>query len=132
MSKADNSRPKGGAWFWMTRELLLSAAWRSLGINARRVVEFLIVEHMTHGGKKNGSLTASYRRLAEFGVNRRFAGDAIGHAEKRGLIECCRGDMGAPTTYSLTWFPLSDGTPPTNKWRAFVPYKRKVRLSPNR
>ena len=37
----------GEPWVWLTRELLRSDAWRSLGINGRRVVDFLYPG--THG-----------------------------------------------------------------------------------
>ena len=41
----------------LTRELLRNDAWRSLGINERRVVDFLMIEHMS-----KASTTASSRR----------------------------------------------------------------------
>lgn len=41
----------------MPRTLMESDAWRSLGINERRVVDFLLIEHMSHGGRKNGALS---------------------------------------------------------------------------
>ena len=50
--------PKGEPWVWLTRDLLRSQAWRGLGINARRLVDFLLIEYMNHGGKRNGHLLA--------------------------------------------------------------------------
>ena len=48
--------------------LLTSLAWRSLSLNARRFVEFLMIEHMRHGGKANGKLLAPRRQLEQFGI----------------------------------------------------------------
>ena len=56
------------AFVKLPRTLLESEAWRSLGINARRFLEFLMLEHMRHGGKKNGSLFAPRRQLERFGI----------------------------------------------------------------
>jgi hypothetical protein len=35
-------------------DVLESDAWHFLGINARRLIEFLMIENMRHGGKRNG------------------------------------------------------------------------------
>ena len=43
-------------WVWLTRELLSSAAWRSMSINGRRVLDFLLLEWMGKGGRENGRL----------------------------------------------------------------------------
>jgi hypothetical protein len=119
MSNINNRPPKGEAWFWMTRELLLSAAWRELGINGRRFVEFLITDHLAHAGQNNGKIKAPHRDLAQIGVARRFAADAIREAEEHGLVDCIRGGMRVATSYALTWLPLSDGTPASNRWRTY-------------
>jgi hypothetical protein len=50
----------------LPRSLIQSDAWRSAGINARRFVDFLLLEHMAHGGKENGKLKAPYRQLEQF------------------------------------------------------------------
>jgi hypothetical protein len=125
MSKINNRPPKGEAWFWMTRELLLSAAWRELGINGRRFVEFLITDHMTHAGQNNGKIKAPHRHLATFGVGRRLVADAIREAETHGLVDCIRGGMRVCTAYALTWLPLHDGSAPTNRWRDYSTPKNR-------
>src|SRR5262249_34930956 len=67
--RADGAVMKAARQFVpLPRELLETAAWRSLGINARRLLDFLMVEHMRHGGKRNGYLLAPRRQLAEFGI----------------------------------------------------------------
>ena len=41
---------------WPTRELRTSDTWRSAGINARRLIDFLLIERMNNAGKENGKL----------------------------------------------------------------------------
>jgi hypothetical protein len=115
--KGNGAPPAGQPWVWLTRDLLSSDAWRSLGINGRRFVDFLLLEHMSKGGKQNGKLKAPYRQLAEFGIGDRYVAEAIREAEEVGLIDCHRGGMRVATTYALAWIPLSDGRNPSNRWR---------------
>jgi hypothetical protein len=46
--------PEGQPWVWQTAELLGSPAWKAMGINARRLVEFLQIEHCAHAARENG------------------------------------------------------------------------------
>ena len=46
------------AFVKLPRDLLESEAWRSLSVNAWRLLNFLMIEHMKHGGKGNGRLLA--------------------------------------------------------------------------
>src|SRR5205823_12644118 len=96
--------------------LLESATWRGLGINARRFIDFLMIEHMRQGAKRNGFLLAPRRQLWEFGIGSHFVSDAIEEAERAGLVDCKRGTGRRPSYYALTWLPLADGTAPTNRW----------------
>ena len=116
-SKAN--RPPAEAWVWQTRALRASDAWRSQSINARRFVDFLLLEHMAHGGKHNGNLKAPRRQLEAFGVGARHLTDTIRETEELGLVDCHRGGMRVATAYALTWLPLHDGTPASNRWQAF-------------
>jgi hypothetical protein len=119
MKKQLNRPPAGQSWIWLTKEMMKGTAWRSLGPNAKRVVEFLMVEWMDHGGRQNGRLVAPYRHLEQIGISVRLIADAIREAEAVGLIDCFRGGMRVATTYALTWLPLHDETPPSNRWRSF-------------
>jgi hypothetical protein len=114
-----NRPPKDEPWIWLTRELLASDAWRSLSINARRLLDFLMTEWMTKGGRQNGKLKAPHRQLRAFGIGAHDVGPAIRQAEDLGLIECHRGGMRVATTYALTWLPLHDGRPATDFWRGY-------------
>ena len=111
--------PEGEPWVWETRELRASDAWRSQSINARRFVDFLAIEHMSHRGRENGRLKAPYRQLEAFGVRARHIANAIRETEELGLVDCYRGGMRVATTYALTWLPLHDGTPASNRWRFY-------------
>jgi hypothetical protein len=93
-----------------------SAAWRSLSINARRLLDFLIIEQIRHAGKANGALQAPYSQLVKFGITRRLIGRAIEEAERAGFVECRRGFGRAPSGYALTWLPYGDGSEASNLW----------------
>jgi hypothetical protein len=103
----------------LSRELLRSDAWRSLGINERRLIDFLMIEHMRHGGKQNGKLKAPRQQLHAFGIGSHFVSAAIAAAEKCGLVRCNRGGMRVATTYALTWLATADGSPPSHAWRVY-------------
>lgn len=120
MSGSINRPPKGEPFVWHTRELRQSDAWRAAGWGVRRLIDFLEIEHMAHGGRMNGKLKAPRRQLAAFGISNHLITKAIQEAERLGLIECFRSGMRRANTYALTWLPLHDGTPPSNRWRAFV------------
>ena len=99
------------------RDVLESAAWRSLNLYGHRLVTFLMVEDMRHGGKQNGFLVAPYRQLEAFGIHKDFIAQTIAEVETVGLIDCIRGGHRVPNRYALTWRPLADGSPPTERWR---------------
>jgi hypothetical protein len=119
MSGKAQKPPVGEPWVWLTRELLASDAWRSLGINGRRFIDFLLLEHMRHKGRANGDLIATKRQLAAFGISEHCIGGATGECDMLGLVDCKRGRGRRPSVYALTWLPLLDGTPPTNRWRIY-------------
>ncbi len=101
----------------MPRSLLESEAYHGLGIGGRRVLDFLVLEHLRKGGKKNGELKATYRQLADYGVSG-HVNDTITDLERRGLILCNRVYRVA-TTYTLTWLGLPGGKMPEARWKAY-------------
>jgi hypothetical protein len=108
------------AFVKLPRNLLGSDAWRSLSINARRLLDFLMIEHMRHGGKANGRLIAPWRQLCDFGIGDHFIGSAIEECDRVGLAFCRRGVGRAPTLFTLAWLQLANGDkPPDAKWQAF-------------
>jgi hypothetical protein len=98
-----------GQFVPLPRTLLESEAWRSLSVNGRRLIDFLMVEWLHHKGKDNGKFLAPYDQLAERGLNRRFVAGAIRECEERGLIEVQRRGKGGkgqlPSEFRLTFLP---------------------------
>jgi hypothetical protein len=115
-TKAAGNEGEGEAFAKLPLELLESTAWRSLSIHARRLIDFLLIEHMRHGGRENGRLLAPRRQLEAFGIATHFVSTAIEETERVGLLDCKRGVGRAPSVYGLTWLPRGND-PPTNRWR---------------
>ena len=117
------NRPKG-QFVWFERVLLESPAWAAMPLAARRVVERVAIEHMSHGGTQNGELPVTYDDFARFGVRRQSISAGIKAAGALGFLDVtARGMLGhgvakRPSTYGLTWLPRCDGTPPSNRWKA--------------
>jgi hypothetical protein len=121
VSRKANGAATGESFIKLPRDLVRSDAWRSASINARRFIDFLMLEHMGKGGRENGKLKAPYRQLQAFGIAARFISGAISEAERLGLVECHRGGMRVATTYSLQWLDANGATDAAgpNPWRAF-------------
>ena len=98
--------PKGIPWVWITRDMLRSPQWRGLGINARRLLDFLLVEHMNHAGKRNGFLMAPRHQLKAFGIGHRHITAAIDELRAAQLVTVKPGTGRRPSTYALAWLPL--------------------------
>lgn len=115
------SPPKGEPWVWMTRELLASSAMRARSLTGRRLLDFLLIEHMSHAGLENGNLVATKDQLTDFGLSRRLVPAAVRELVFLGLVRVkngsARGAARAPSRYRLTFFASGDGAPPTNEWK---------------
>jgi hypothetical protein len=117
--------PPQEPWFWLTRTIVASRLYQALGVSARRILDFLMCEHASHGGKENGNLCAPYNQLETFGVTP--ADISKGFAEliaagfvvrtKAGLRQAGGGD---PSRYRVTFYVAKLGfeTNPSclNKW----------------
>lgn len=103
----------------LPRDLLRSDAWRSLGINERRLIDFLLLEHMRHGGRENGKLKAPWLQLIEFGAAKNQITGAIRNVEERGLVLCERRGRRTANLYTVTWMLMPDGSWPAQPWRRF-------------
>ena len=113
--------PAGEPWVWLTRELLLSPAWRGRSILCVRLIEFLLIEYMNHAGTENGNLPATYDQLVAFGMSRRLILRAITEAEALGLIRVEHGGRWAmtnrPSIFTLTFYADKFDNPATNDWK---------------
>ncbi len=116
---AANLKPPG-QFVWLTAELLESPAWCGLSANGRRLIDRLMIEHLSHGGIENGRLPVTHKDLEEYGLSRNCIRYAIDEAEAFGLIRFKRGGRwgGAnrPSVYRLTWLGNADAGP-TNEWK---------------
>lgn len=111
-----------GAFAPLPLYLLQSPAYRALTISARRVLDFLMVEHLTHGGAENGALFAPYAQLEAFGVRKDSILEALHMLETFGLIERTfyggrQGGRPNATRYGLGWIPLMDEAEPRERFR---------------
>src|SRR5690349_6864513 len=84
----------------LPRSLLQSPAWRSMNINTRRLIDFLMIERMSHNSNKNGFLLAPRKQLVSFGIGAHFISTAIAEGERAGLIDVIRGKGRAPSRYA--------------------------------
>jgi hypothetical protein len=112
--------PPKEPWTFITLEVLESNAYRSLSINARRVIDRLIIENGRHSRLENGNLRVAARQFHEWGVTKDCLTPAIRELEERGLIEVSLGEatgaLRSPLIFRLTFY----GTPEmsaTNEWR---------------
>jgi hypothetical protein len=116
------NRPQG-QFIWFERELLESPAWAAMTLPARRVVERVVIEHMKHGGTRNGALIVTYDDFERFGLRRKSVPDAIRIAVALGFLDVTsrgrrsHGIARRASTYGITWLPRCDCTPASNRWR---------------
>jgi hypothetical protein len=110
---------KAEPFVMLPRDLLESDAWKEQSLMCRRLIDTLMLEHMAHGGKQNGALIATRRQLEKFGLRRNSIASAICEAEELGLADCHRGARRVASTFTLTWLPHRDGSPPSNRWREY-------------
>lgn len=119
-ARLGNHPPPGAAFVWHTRKMLESEAWRALPLNARRFIDFLQIEHMSHAGTENGNLLAPYTQLVSFGLPRSEVSLAIHDAATLGFVAVRHGarlgGRAGASRYALSWLPLADGTPAANGW----------------
>ncbi len=124
--------PKDEPWIWLTREMLESAAFRSLSRRAQQCLFRICIENMAHAGRENGGLIVTYEDFVAYGVRRSSIASAIRELEEAGfLADTLRGGLAhgvakIPSRYRLTWLVDRDGQKATNEWRRF-----SERISPD-
>jgi hypothetical protein len=107
-----------------------SFAWRAMPDNARRLIDRLEVEHMDHGGTRNGRLVCTYGDFSQWGIRRASIALAIRQAIALGFVEVTRagyksaGEFKVPSYYRLTYVwgrvpgerGLAARQDPTDEW----------------
>lgn len=119
--------------FWMLPlSLLLSPAWRVLNLNARRVLDRIVIEHLTHGMQDNGKLPVTYDNFVEYGVYRHAIRPALNELKALGFIDITRkgshgnAEFRQPTLYEVTLFSKKSelsgqqAVTATNGWRRYA------------
>lgn len=102
--------------------LLESPGYRALNFPALKILGFLKLEHVRHGGTENGRLMAPYRQLEALGISARKIKPALVMLEAFGIIALTSNGSrmgGRPNaaTYALTWLPTCDGLMPTETYK---------------
>jgi hypothetical protein len=57
--------------------MLTSPAWRELSYAARRALDRLEVEHLSHGAKENGNLICTKTDFVKWGINHKYVAGAL-------------------------------------------------------
>jgi hypothetical protein len=99
----------GEQFIKLPRSVLESPGLALLSINGHRLLNFIMREHLRHGGKCNAFLQAPRRQLVEFGIGSHYISAAIEEVERAGLILCEHGTGRRPSFYGLAW--LTPGEP---------------------
>jgi hypothetical protein len=99
--------PEGENFCYLTGELINSPAWKAQSIHCRRLIDFLMLEHLNHGGKENGFLKAPFAQLQASGIGRRYIAPAIREAEALGLLRVRHGALRALQLSALNLFRLT-------------------------
>lgn len=103
--------------------LLESPGYQALNFPAFKILAFLKLEHVRHGGVENGRLMAPHRQLQALGISPRKIKPALAMLEAFGIVRCTSGGErlgGRPNaaTYALTWLPTCDGSLPTEGFKS--------------
>jgi hypothetical protein len=119
--------PQGEPWIWLSTELLLSCAWRSMSINCYKLIFHLLIEHSNHAGRENGRLLSTYGQLQNYGLTRNKIRAVIVEAEFLGLIKHRRGRkelaLNQPNSYRLTFYADDENGNATNEWKSITKEK---------
>ena len=117
---AKNWKPKP-PFFADTLEFKVSIAVRQLSAPARKILDFLIIEHLKNGGAENGNLAAPYSQIEDFGVSSRDISKAFLMLDVFGLVkrtnenEMIEGRKNM-ARYRLTMLPDKLGNLPSDEW----------------
>jgi hypothetical protein len=96
-------------------EVMESAEWSGLSINARRIMDRLLFENFRHRAEENGALQVSFRQFAMCGVRFQSGCHAVKELVEAGLLVVTRGQAKnsqcAPNVYRITFLGTLDGPP---------------------
>ena len=117
---AKSLRDVGQQFIMQPRSLRESPSWRFLSWQARKALDRLELEHLAHGGQKNGQLGVSYAQFIAAGVSDNCIPRALVELFAAGLVERTSkggkavGDYRPTSTYRITY--LMSGGYITHEW----------------
>lgn len=130
-----NMPPQGEQFGWITKNMFESPAWRALGINARKVLDRIMLEHLSHAGAQNGELICTYEDFQTYGVTRRYICAALEDLKCFGFIRITHGEPNGshrpPNIYRLTWMGTNELSA-TNNWKGITDDHVKAREAQKR
>jgi hypothetical protein len=116
------------AFVFVPVDVMESPEWCKLSINARRMLDRLLIENRNHRNKQNGQLRVSFRQFAGHGIGWRLIAPSIEELTGAGLLAITwpkqRGPMQPPNLYRLTFSGTIDG-PPTWRQSTIIPFPKK-------
>jgi hypothetical protein len=122
--RAENKPPPGTPFVWLTMPMIQSPAFRAMSGGAHQILARVMLEHMAHGGGKNGELVVTYGNFVQYGMRRNSVLGFLMEAMALGFIGRTREGVkafgqfqGSPALYRLTWLPTCDGAHATNEWK---------------
>jgi hypothetical protein len=105
-------------WFFIPIDVLESPAWAKLSLNARRMLDRLLIENIRHGRKENGRLRVSYEQFEGLGIGSRLIAPTCRELTAAGLLAITKGrrigHYQAPNLYRITFAGTTDAFP---TWR---------------
>lgn len=119
--RAKNWKPEA-PFIAYSLSFMTSPAYRALSSPARKILDFLFIEQMQHGGAENGNLAAPYRQLIGCKISSRDVSKGLLMLEAFGIVERTNEDslvegIRVMATYRLTMFPDKWGNLPSDKWK---------------
>ena len=140
-AEADGIRKTAKRLFaFVPLDVMESREWFTLSINARRILEHLLVVNIGLCSEHNGQLRVSFRDFAKQGVGMRFIADAIQELVAAGLLAVKPGKStglkNPPNFYRLTFLGTIDGPatwrPQPTEAAALSNRKRKAKPMPEK
>jgi hypothetical protein len=132
MSKKSKNGAASGPFVMHTREMFRSPAWRVLSLSARRLLDRIEIEMMSHGGpRSNGRLTVTHGDFIKYGVRRNSIAAALREVVALGFLEITVQGRGGnaefrkASQFRLTYQKFKEDPDgevfyePTDEWRRF-------------
>jgi hypothetical protein len=86
LQKSGYVQSSNRAFAWVPIEVMESPAWCGLSINAKRVMDRLLIENWRHKGEGNGRLRMPYRQFVGHGIGRRLIAPVLRELAEAGLL----------------------------------------------